>query len=122
MKLAASKKTPLIAAALLLCGLAFYFVAAAPGRNQAQAVIEEHRQAAGGYMQEQDYAAAAKELREVVRLQPDDADAQLQLGTTLYKGNQKREAAEVFKKLAQRDDYAGEAARKFLRDRLHVKS
>ena len=122
MKLTSSKKILMIVAAILVCGLAYYFGVALPARNQGQALLDKHSQAAGRYMQEKNYAAAAKEWRQIVRLQPDDPDAQLWLGTTLYRSGQKREAAEVFKKLATRNDYAGEAAKKMLRNKLNVKS
>jgi Tfp pilus assembly protein PilF len=122
MKLTPSlKKMLLVGAALVLCGVLYYFTSAGPATNPSQHIIDEHREAAGAYIQQQDYPAAAKELREIVRLEPDDPDAQLVLGTTLYKGGQKREAADVFRKLAKRDDYAGAAAKKFLQERLHVK-
>lgn len=74
-----------------------------------------HRGLAEYYSLRHDYTKAAKELQEVVRIDPNDRYNAFILGATLSRAGRKDEARTVFKKLAEQDDSWGKAAKKRLR-------
>lgn len=61
-----------------------------------------------------DYAAAVPELREELRLRPEDRDIRLTLGVTLARAGQQPEALTILTQLAQQNDKAGLSAQKVL--------